>query len=244
MHWIFLSPHLDDAILSCGGLIYELTAAGEEVQVWTVCAGDPPAGPLSPLANTLHNRWQTGPDAPRVRREEDRRACEILGVQPVHFDVPECIYRTRPDTGLPLIGSNEELFQPLPESEYPLAARIANLLSGRLDQDARLVSPLAIGGHIDHHLVRRAAESLGRPLSYYGDFPYLADYFKDPSHGIDPAWHAVERPISKKGLAAWQKAAAAYRSQISTFWSSLKAMRAALREYHRQGGGRLWRPPI
>jgi hypothetical protein len=35
MRWIYLSPHLDDAALSAGGLIYEQTQAGIQVEIWT-----------------------------------------------------------------------------------------------------------------------------------------------------------------------------------------------------------------
>ena len=28
MRWIYLSPHLDDAVLSCGGLIFEQSRQG------------------------------------------------------------------------------------------------------------------------------------------------------------------------------------------------------------------------
>ncbi len=244
MRWIFLSPHLDDAVLSCGGLIYELVANGQPVQVWTVCAGDPPPGPLSPLAQALHARWRTDRDAPAARRKEDRTACELLGVQPLHLNIPECIYRRRPDDGRPLIGSNEELFQPLPETEEPLVATVAGLLAERLERSDRLVSPLAIGGHIDHHLVRRAAESLRRPLHYYGDYPYLLDEKEDGNRRIDPGWRTVDWPVSSQGLRVWQKAVACYQTQISTFWNSLAEMRTSLRKYHSQGGGsRLWFAP-
>ncbi len=241
MPWIFLSPHLDDAVLSCGGLIYELVACGDEVQIWTICAGDAPPGPLSPLAQELHARWQTGPDAPRIRRAEDLKACGMLGAKSVHLDIPECIYRRRQDTGLPLIGSNDELFQPLPEIEAPLVAQIAGLLSRQVEEDARLVSPLAIGGHIDHHLVRRAAEALHRPLLYYADYPYLEGQRENMNRETGTGWEICPRPISRSGLAAWQSSVACYRTQISTFWKNLAEMRAALQRYHAQGGGaRLW----
>ncbi len=40
---IVLSPHLDDAALSCGGFIARMTAAGERVLVVNVCSGIPSA---------------------------------------------------------------------------------------------------------------------------------------------------------------------------------------------------------
>ena len=66
---IFLSPHADDAGLSCGGLIYQLAQAGERPIVITLFGGDPPdAGPLSDFAQSLHTRWALGADAPAAMK--------------------------------------------------------------------------------------------------------------------------------------------------------------------------------
>jgi len=239
MTWIFLSPHLDDAVLSCGGLIYTLAQSGEHVQVWTVCAGDPPAGELSPLARELHKRWQAGVDAPARRRAEDRAACRLLDAKPVHFDIPECIYRRHPLTGEALIGSNEELFQPLPEFEKPLVARVSQLLAENLHPSDNLVSPLAIGSHVDHHLVRGAAETLEHPLWYYPDFPYHANKENNQNGCFHTDWQPFYHPVSEHALAIWQQAVMAYRSQISTFWGNMDEMKSSLRTYWKQGGGSL-----
>ncbi|MGH2521295.1 MAG: PIG-L deacetylase family protein, partial [Anaerolineales bacterium] len=51
---LYLSPHFDDAALSCGGTIHQQTRQGERAVVVTVCAGDSPPGPLSAFAQTLH----------------------------------------------------------------------------------------------------------------------------------------------------------------------------------------------
>ena len=48
--WIYLSPHFDDAVLSCGWLIWQQAQAGQRVEIWTVCAGEIPPGPLTPFA--------------------------------------------------------------------------------------------------------------------------------------------------------------------------------------------------
>ncbi|MRR32548.1 PIG-L family deacetylase, partial [bacterium] len=103
MQWIYLSPHLDDAVLSCGGMIAEQASGGDSIQIWTICAGAPPAGRLSPFARKLHQRWGTGRDAIKVRRLEDRAACQRLGAVSRHFPIPDCIYRQDPITGRPLI---------------------------------------------------------------------------------------------------------------------------------------------
>jgi hypothetical protein len=64
MRSIFLSPHPDDAVLSCGGWIDQLAQNGERPLVLTVFGGDRPAAvPLSAFARSLHERWQLGDDA-------------------------------------------------------------------------------------------------------------------------------------------------------------------------------------
>lgn len=78
MQTIYLSPHLDDVALSCGGLVWQEAQAGEQVAIWTICAGGIPPGPLSDFAKKLHKRWQTGRNAVKHRRQEDIASCSIL----------------------------------------------------------------------------------------------------------------------------------------------------------------------
>ena len=89
MKWIYISPHLDDAVFSCGGTIWEQICRGEAVEIWTMCAGDPPPGLLTPFAETLHQRWGTGFDSLAERRTEDYAAAAVLGASIVHFDIPD-----------------------------------------------------------------------------------------------------------------------------------------------------------
>jgi LmbE family N-acetylglucosaminyl deacetylase len=92
---IFLSPHFDDIALSCGGLVWELTTAGEDVSIWTVCAGKPPRREFSAYAQLHHERWETGALAVEQRREEDKAACRTLKAGHQYFNIPDCIYRPR-----------------------------------------------------------------------------------------------------------------------------------------------------
>src|SRR5258708_36539866 len=81
MH-LFLSPHADDAALSCGGQIAQLTRKGETVIIFTLMAGDPPVDfHPTELTDTLHGRWNAadGFVATAARRKEDTMAARILG---------------------------------------------------------------------------------------------------------------------------------------------------------------------
>jgi LmbE family N-acetylglucosaminyl deacetylase len=242
MNWIYLSPHLDDAVLSCGALIREQTNAGEQVSIWTLCAGEPPPGPLSPFAQSLHQRWQVGREAIAERRKEDIRACKLLGSEYRHFQIPDCIYRKDPQNGEYLYTSETALFGPLQPAEADLLSSVYETLAQSLPPQCELVCPLTLGGHVDHRLTRQAAERLNRTMHYYADFPYVLDHQAVLEELQRQAWESKLFPISTSGQRAWEQAVAAYQSQISTFWSDIPEMQAALRAYaHRETGVRLWK---
>jgi hypothetical protein len=118
---------------------------------------------------------------------------------------------------------------------------MAQAVSLRLQPEDVVVSQLAIGGHVDHRIVRAAAELLDRPLWYDVDIPYV---FNNPEE-LEPATALLEgvtHPVSESSLLAWQQAILAYTSQFSTLFSSPDAMRESLHAYQERAGGiRLWR---
>jgi LmbE family N-acetylglucosaminyl deacetylase len=240
MRWVYLSPHFDDAVLSCGGLIFEQTRQGIPVEIWTVCAGDPPPGSLSKMAAKIHKEWGTGTaeETVHLRRGEDREAASRVGAGALHFDVPDCIYRRGP-SGVLLYTTS--VFTPWNPLEKDLPARMAATIRERLAPEDIVVCPLAIGGHVDHILVRRAVESLGRPLRYYADIPYLLHRpgsLAPVTAGLTGEIH----PVSGEGLQAWTAAIAAYRSQVSMLFKTERRMRQAIANYWQRAHGiRLWR---
>jgi LmbE family N-acetylglucosaminyl deacetylase len=240
MRWIYLSPHFDDAVLSCGGLIFEQSRQGVRVEIWTIFAGDAPAGPLSPLALRCHASWGI-PDVHELvqaRRDEDLAAVSIVGAEVARFGLPDCIYR-RTAEGDPMYP--DEVFVPFHPSDQDLFVDIAAALAVELEPDDILISPLAIGNHVDHRLARLAAERLKRPLLFYADIPYV---FRNPEM-LAPAAQGLASdlfPVSKEGLGAWVEAAATYRTQVALVFETETKMRASLRgEWEARHGIRLWK---
>ncbi len=245
---IYLSPHLDDAVLSCGGMIHQQAQARERVVVVTVCAGDPPPGPLSDYALEHHQRWETPGDAVAARRAEDLTALNILGAEAIHLAIPDCLYRADPASGQPLHTSREALFGELHRAEAALAQDIAGEIVRVLRgiPSRRFYVPLGIGHHVDHQLARRAGELAGAVFAYFEDYPYAVE---EPGGAPSPLGRALAPevvPLTEADFAAKVAAIAAYTSQISSFWASLAEMEAAVRQFAaRTGGGppaeRLWR---
>lgn len=243
MEWIYLSPHFDDAVLSCGGLIWEQAQAGERVQVWTICAGEP-GGELSGFAHEKHRSWESGMNTVPLRRAEDTESCAILGADTRYFSIPDCIYRRHPLEGNFLYDSESSLWGGLHPAEAHLPGELSSILGREIPAETRLVVPLALGNHVDHHLTRAAADGLGRSPWYYADYPYVLDCDGQLAEMRRQGWMSVQLSVSEKGLQAWQQSVAAHASQISTFWADRIQMEAALREYRgRMGGAFLWRSP-
>ncbi len=240
---IYLSPHLDDAILSCGGQIYQLSAAGGSTLIVTIMAGDAPAEGLSEFARGLHQRWQLAAGASAQRRREDRAACRVVGADHHHLDLLDCIYRQEPGSGAALYDSEEALFGRLHPAERALAQELARTFD-RLPDSDRILAPLTAGNHVDHQLTRLAAEIWrGASLTYYEEYPYARSPRAMPA-GIDQTerWRASVIKLSEEALAARIEAIACYKSQLSTFFRDREDLIQSVSGYVRHvGGERLWR---
>lgn len=244
---LYLAPHLDDAVLSCGGRIYQQRRAGLAVAVLTLMAGDPPAeaGDTS-YVQELHTRWGLATDANpvRERRAEDAAALSVLGVEGLYWEWPDCIYRRHPETERFLYTSETDLFGPVHRAEAGLRESITRRLATLpLAPDGQVYVPMAAGGHVDHRLVRQAAENWWRSLSphsqngliYYEDYPYT----EQAEHlvavlGDGHWWRAETILLDERSMGAKITAVARYRSQISTFFDSTEEMAQRLRAYARR----------
>jgi LmbE family N-acetylglucosaminyl deacetylase len=245
---LFIGAHLDDVVLSCGGQIADTTKQGGRVLIATVMAGEPPRGELSPFATELHGRWALAQDGVAVRRQEDVAACGVLGAEVWHGRVPDCIYRRDPITGETFYNSGADIFGGIAEAErVGLLGEITAVLR-QLPPADQIYAPLGIGNHVDHQLVRLAAEQAfgWAELHYYEDYPYVQ------STNLLATWQTAETvagrqwqnkviPLTAEGLAARGTAILAYRSQISTFFADEADLRAQLAGYCTAvGGERIW----
>jgi LmbE family N-acetylglucosaminyl deacetylase len=246
---IFLSPHLDDIALSCAGHLAQLTRGGEQVTIATVCTADTPVDvALSDSARHVHWEWQLGDDNPYgKRRLEDLAVCSRLGASALHLGFRDAVYRYDA-TGQPMYVTNfiggavtDHDWRTL---YFALAARLRVVCA---DASA-IYCPLAIGGHVDHVLVRSAAElALPGRLTYYEDYPYAQKVGQgDPgvraelariTLGLSPCVVA----LSADDVAARIEAIGLYPSQQFALFEDAATMPAKVRDYVTQAGGeRYW----
>lgn len=242
---IFLSPHFDDIALSCGGTAARLSRQGVRCVGVTVCAAPAPNEELSEYAQFQHGRWQEAGGSEQksineVRREEERAALRLLGVEPVWLDVPDAPYR-RSSAGETFYNSDEQLFGKVALEERRLlvpriAAEVRRVAAEHGDERGRVrvFAPLGLGHHVDHQLVFWAARRLGPRFGvlYYEDFPYAAvegameSRLQELNLPAQPLITPIDDLIGVK-IAAISR----YKSQLDVLFGSSSVMPAEVRRY-------------
>ncbi|MBX3057743.1 MAG: PIG-L family deacetylase [Anaerolineae bacterium] len=239
---IYLSPHLDDAALSCGGQIARQTVVDRNVLIVTIMAGDPAAVGFSEYARELHGRWQLAHDAVAARRAEDINACVILHAAYQHWTVPDCIYRVGAD-GRALYTNWAEITGAIHPDEETLVERLAAQLA-TLPPSPLVCAPLAVGNHVDHQIVRRAAEiCFGDDLIYYEDYPYAREQEAVTAvlSSGSSVWHSQTIPLTAVDIVVKIEAIAAYTSQLSTFFNGRADLTQQIQHHaNKVGGERMW----
>jgi LmbE family N-acetylglucosaminyl deacetylase len=185
---LFLSAHLDDAVLSCGGLMS--TLAGElPMAVATVfsAAGAPP----HTRAAAVFLRQCGAGDAGTLfedRRREDADVLDALGIEHRHLGVPDALFRRRQvPAAVAAVG------RVVPEVVHRYPTFRMDIAKGRVSRGDRflvdsleaevgglldatgaglVLAPIGIGRHVDHLLTRSLGSRFPARVVYYSDFPY------------------------------------------------------------------------
>jgi LmbE family N-acetylglucosaminyl deacetylase len=167
---LIISPHLDDAVLSCGARIATTTESGGEAIVATCFTT--PGGTAPEELKQLYDR----------RKADDGEALKMLGAGFRHLGFTDA-----PSRNPQYHNFNTILFHHhLPDEETTLVLQLTATLEkliGELKPD-ELVFPLGTGGHIDHHLVWESSKTFWNRsciVSFYEDLPYA----------LVPGWNAV-----------------------------------------------------
>lgn len=175
---LFVSPHIDDVTLSCGGNVARCVDAGDSPVIVTVMAGLPAADvPLFEIAKSYHAHWGmshlTGEEIVSRRRDEDIAASRALGARWLWLPFLDKIYRRE----YLLSEIRSSVIGP---SERALIDEVgAKLLAlWQVTRQARVYLPLALNNILDHRIVHEAGKGLlaaGAQVAYYEDFPYAAE---------------------------------------------------------------------
>lgn len=235
---IFLSPHLDDVVYSCGGTLGVQVSTGLSPLVITVFAGVPSSNlELSPFAAGIQRNMgfrQNAQTAMTIRREEDARALEYLNVDYLWLDYLDAIYRGTPayyNQMSQLIGGGVH------PADLSIDKELAHNLVTLHDRlpDAVWYAPLGVGRHVDHQIVCSAIDRLiqrGANVKLYEDFPYvltkgtLEDRLQEFGNSLEPALVEMSEMLHLR-----QEASEMYSSQIQLNFPDKASMYQYMEDY-------------
>jgi LmbE family N-acetylglucosaminyl deacetylase len=223
---VVISPHLDDGVLSLGATMASAVRRDASVELVTVFACDPDSEVATGGWDERAGHATEGESA-AARREEDRRACAILGVTPVWLPFGSVDYDRHGD-------------------EATVRDAVASVVAGA---DTVLLpgSPLT---HPDHEWLARlmtAVASRFRRLGLYAEQPYtersaqpepVAPPWLETALGSHLAFERVPARAADR-LAKW-RAIRQYRSQLPLLALQRRAHRLVWDEARKGGEAVAW----
>ena len=220
---VAVSPHLDDAVLSCGALLEHLAPRCPVTVVTVFTAASPRPWPLPARKQMRIIGERDAERFYRQRQEEDSAVLADMGVGRVHLGFPDALFRrVGPGPGR-LPGRPRRPSYPTFRFDAARGriaaadARLTDEISVAIGAvaggaDARLVlAPLGVGRHVDHLITRAAIRDLTPRTFYYSDFPYSETALPDADfirrHRLVPHPRLAGRAENADRIAG-------YRSQV------------------------------
>lgn len=233
-HLVVLSPHLDDAVLSCGAL---MSSAREHMSVTVATFFTEASAPPHTFSARCYLRQTGVHDAGELyfaRRAEDQAVLEGAAIGYFHAGLTEALFRRR---ARPLLHRFPWAGRLMPELTHIYPTYRLHIACGRisphdadtlrriidridhlsLKSSTLFLAPLAVGAHVDHILVRTAAEMSRKRVVYYSDFPY------NMRHSADRGFvqrNALRQATWSHDLSAKAALIRAYRTQVDALFPS------------------------
>lgn len=209
-----ISPHFDDATLSCGEHLLAWAAAGHQIEVVTVFT-EFSAQVVSPDSQAfMAAGGMTDPaDFARQRRQEDQRSLKLLGVRSWQWlGLVDAGFRQRQQH--PSYASHAALFARQITDDPSWQQRARRVVHQVLDPQAMIGIPLGVGFHVDHLLVNQWVPQWvpAARLFFYLDQPYALQ----AANWSWSQWRQIWAPSRslKWSSPAKLQAVAAYTSQV------------------------------
>lgn len=160
-----ISPHLDDAIFSIGGLLTRL-ASRYRIHIFTLFSLDPYS-----IYKELKNDFSR---LQKLRLEEEYAATSLIHATTSQMEWNDALLREYKDF-------NEPIHQNEPIEQY-----ISDITNNLPDNPLLILCPLGIS-HVDHRLTRILVDKVSGigsvskiPIMYYEDLPYACSEFTEP----------------------------------------------------------------
>lgn len=174
VHFVILSPHLDDGIWSMGGFMAFASKKGCKIDLITIYTGNP-VGLDIPKAQM---KELTKNGSMEERKSEDSLASKILGINPIWWDIPSRLYRQ------PWLKKRTYVFK-TPDGNEISKNEWYSILEKRIEEliieypEAAIVCNMGVGHMYDHVELFMACINAGNRLKQLDKI-----YFYEDSYAI------------------------------------------------------------
>lgn len=180
---LFISPHLDDAVLSCGALLGKLVNKTDitVINVFTKSH----KGPYTLSARKFLKDSGGYSDAAVLSEErfkEDRHALSKLNLKVIDLGLMDALFRKKIKHNFfgRIIPELSHIYPTYKwhvikkiSSEDSALTKLKNIIKKFINgKNVVVFAPYAIGNHVDHLIARNVCEELFDNLILYSDFPY------------------------------------------------------------------------
>lgn len=218
---IVFSPHLDDAVLSLGGMIGREAAKGRHIEVWTCFTSGPEPDHIPSEFRALGDYF--------ARRNEDQNALSVLKAVPRWLDFRERLWRTPP-----LRRSHHVFHTPSNLEGFTSLRDLRAVARQVISMSSELFIPLGVGRHHDHvevvlaFLLEALTLNSWERMRFYED-PYAQGDFCRRAHYVTKRnlWKWRDSPVwasPRIGLLLAGAAVASKGPRIEAYAPELKRL--------------------
>lgn len=233
---VIISPHFDDAVLSCAGLIGCFIEEGKTVEICNVFTkiqkenvkfskvireyiAEDMNNPIAYVDMQVCEKWI------QLRQKEDDRACKFLNCKKRDLGYIDAIFRMKSNQYI--YDTEEKLFSEYKahDEEFMKIDLINRLNFICKDFDACLF-PMAIGNHVDHRIVHDMGLEINKNwhnVCFYCEIPY----------SIDPEFQvlSIEKLNISKLMDLKLKAVGFYGTQLQGLFGTKESISSIIPAY-------------
>jgi len=230
-HCYFISPHLDDAALSAGGLISYLADKTPVTVINTFTQVHGGSVTRSAKAFVKQCGYKNARKLFSDRRREDKLLFKKIGVKVENLDLIDVLWRKKGSENVvtKIVGSIiPELTHIYPTYRFhggngkisPSDKKLISSLKDKLLKTIKgdnyvIFCPVGIGGHVDHIIVREVCTSVFKNVIYWSDFNYSLE-FTNENNFIDR--NKLKLAYFNKELPSKKKLIEGYKSQLNAIF--------------------------
>jgi LmbE family N-acetylglucosaminyl deacetylase len=210
----FISPHLDDAILSAGALINEL----KNIKKITIVTVFTKASNKTSSSIKEFNRSCHCLDSAKLfknREKEDIKLCKHLKINYLHLGFPDALWRDDFNSMDDIFSNKINKTKKEKNLERTIIKKLKKIIND--DENTIIFAPLSIGNHVDHRIINKICKDNFTNVIYWEDYPYnlnLSIFEKFIKKSVFPTFKFNKNLFVKKKLIKF------YKSQISMLFGN------------------------